>query len=405
MKRRQFIRQVTKAGAMGAAALSPLVSVAQDAKSIPADAIPEHKFLTKPYLQYPAADGMSVMWITNTPCYSWVEYGEGKALNSKTHAVSEGLVQAYNRINSIRLYNLKPGTSYSYRVASKEMAPAKPWETKYGNTLYSDIYTFITPPAKPESLSMLIFNDIHDRPESIPHLLQYKGPEPVDFAFFNGDVFNQQVDEQQIIDHMLEPCTSCFASTVPFMLVRGNHETRGKYARELHSYFTNYSPHFYYTFTWGPAYVVVLDTGEDKVDDHEEYAGLSSFDDYRREQARWVEKEMQTKAFRDAKFRIVLMHIPHFYSNGWHGPSHCQELFAPLFNKYKVDISLSGHTHKFGVFDPVPGQHNYPIIIGGGPKDGNRTLIKLKADHQNLTVSMLKDDGTEVGKYALKSRK
>ena len=76
---------------------------------------------------------------------------------------------------------------------------------------------------------------------------------------------------------------------------------------------------------------------------------------------------------------MVMMHIPHYYSGEAHGTLHCRELFAPLFDKYKIDLFIAGHTHKFGVFDPVPGKHSYPIIIGGGPKEGTRTLIKVKA--------------------------
>ncbi|MBO9641268.1 MAG: metallophosphoesterase, partial [Siphonobacter aquaeclarae] len=147
-----------------------------------------------------------------------------------------------------------------------------------------------------------------------------------------------------------------------------------------------------------------LDTGEDKPDAEPVYAGLVDFDAYRQEQARWAEQVMQSKAFKKAAFRVVLMHIPPQYSGDWHGATHCKQLFSPLFDKYKVDLCVSGHTHKYGVHPPVAGQHHYPVVIGGGPKDGNRTVIRLTADTRNLQLSMLRDDGSEVGKYAISSR-
>ena len=150
---------------------------------------------------------------------------------------------------------------------------------------------------------------------------------------------------------------------------------------------------------------IVLDTGEDKEDTHPVYAGIVDFDSYRRKQAVWLEKQMQSVAFKKAKFRVVMMHIPHYYSGDAHGTLHCRELFAPLFDKYKIDLFIAGHTHKYGVFDPVKGKHGYPIIIGGGPKEGNRTLIKVKADKKVLRLSMLRDDGTEVGKYVVNSKR
>ena len=114
---------------------------------------------------------------------------------------------------------------------------------------------------------------------------------------------------------------------------------------------------------------------------------------------------MQKPAFRNAKFRVVMMHIPHYYSGEGHGTLHCRKLFAPLFNKYRIDLFLAGHTHKYGVFQPKPGEHDYPIVIGGGPREGNRTLIKIKADQQNLKLTMLRDDGAEVGNVQLKSKR
>ena len=32
-------------------------------------------FLTKPYIQNPANNGMTILWETVKPTYSWVEYG------------------------------------------------------------------------------------------------------------------------------------------------------------------------------------------------------------------------------------------------------------------------------------------------------------------------------------------
>ncbi|NQX57074.1 metallophosphoesterase family protein [Pedobacter panaciterrae] len=402
LPRRQFLGSVSKAGILGSlAAFLPGSSSAEVLKSF--TAIPEdgHVFLTKPYLQLPSADGMTIRWVTNKLCYSWIEYGEGNNLNLKAHNVTDGLVDAHNRINFVKLKDLKPGTKYSYRVLSKEITDFQPYSLKYGETISSETYSFSTPKANPEAVSWLILNDIHDRPASIPHLLKLNN-EDYDYVFFNGDIFDFQKDEQQIIDHMLNPSTDVFASTKPFMFVRGNHETRGKFSRELKDYFSTKNDKGYFAYQWGPVFNIVLDTGEDKPDDHPVYAGIVDFDGYRKEQAKWLEEIMKSSAYKKAKFRVVMMHIPLYHSGDWHGPMHCRELFAPLFKKYKADIVISGHTHTYGVWPPSA-EHPYPVIIGGGPQEGKRTLIKVKADSKTLDLVMLKDDGSEVGKYSLKS--
>jgi predicted phosphodiesterase len=400
--RRDFIGNVSKVGILGTlASFLPGQGSAEVLDSLAANPADGHVFLAKPYLQAPAANSMTIRWITNKLCYSWVEYGED-TLSMKAHNVTDGLVDAHNRINHVCLNNLKPGTSYQYQVLSKEILDFKPYALTYGDTISSEVYSFTTPKTNPDQVSWLIMNDIHDRPASIPHLMNLNGAEDYDYVFYNGDIFDFQTDEQQIIDNMLSPSSEAFASNKPFLFVRGNHETRGKFCRELKNYFSNKGEKGYYSYQWGPVYNIVLDTGEDKPDDTLVYAGIVDFDSYRREQAKWLEEIAKSAEYRKAKYRVVMMHIPLFHSGDWHGPMHCRELFAPLFKKYKIDMVISGHTHKYGVWPPSE-EHPYPIIIGGGPLAGNRTLIKVEADRRELKLSMIKDDGAEVGSYSLTS--
>ena len=405
LPRRAFLAGISQAGIFGTLAASPLAALASEADHTAT--LPEtgHVLLTRPYLQAPTPESICINWITSKLCYSWVEYGEGNLLDKKAHTISDGFVEAYNRVNCIRLHGLKPSTTYRYKVFSKEITDFQPYKLTYGETISSEEATFTTPGLNAKEVSWLVLNDIHDRPESFGPLVKLNGEDHYDYVFLNGDMFDYQTNEQQLIDHLINPCTESFASAKPFLFVRGNHETRGKFARELKNYFSNIDDGQYFSYTAGPVFNIVLDTGEDKEDTHPVYAGIVNFDDYRRQQAAWLEKQMQTNAFKKAKFRVVMMHIPHYHSGEWHGPVHCREMFGPLFNKYKIDLLISGHTHRYGVHEPEAGKHNFPIIIGGGPKNGNRTLIKVKANQQTLNLQMLRDDGVEVGRYTLRSKR
>ena len=401
--RRKFLGSFSKAAALSTLSVSPLslLAKAQGSTSRPSEG--EHVFLTQPYLQAVSATEMSIRWITQKPSYSWVEITEGGVVR-KVHGVTDGLVTAYNRIHEVVISGLTPGKKYSYRVASKEITDFQPYKVSYGETLYSSEFSFTTANPLAREASWLILNDIHDRPASFAHLLKLNGEDPYDFVFLNGDMFDYQTDEKQVIDHLLTPCTENFASRKPLMFVRGNHETRGKFARNLKDYFTNPGNH-YFTFQYGPVFAIALDTGEDKEDTHPVYAGIVDFDSFREQQALWLEKQLQSPACKKAKYRVVFMHIPPFYSGDAHGTLHCRKLFSPLFDKYKVDLVISGHTHRYGVHPPSAGNHSYPIIIGGGPTEGKRTLIKVKAGQQQLDLQMLGDDGTEVGTYQIKSKR
>ncbi|MBF7090243.1 metallophosphoesterase [Flavobacterium sp. ALJ2] len=362
-----------------------------------------HDFLTKPYLQAPTNDGITIMWLTNQLCLNWVEYGETENLGTKAQQCAHGMMNTNSKINTVTLTNLKPNTKYYYKVFSKQILDFQPYKITFGDIINSKTYHFNTLDPKTKEVSWLVLNDIHDHPESFSELIQLNQNKPYDFVFLNGDMFDYQTDENQIINHLLNPC-NIFSTEKPFMFVRGNHETRGKYSRNLLDYYCNYNKKEYYTFQMGPVFTIVLDTGEDKKDSHPVYGGTVNYDSYREEQAVWLEKQMKSKAFKNAPFRVVMMHIPHYHSDEEHGTTECRRLFGPLFEKYKIDLFVAGHTHEYGMFEPNK-DHSYHFVIGGGPKTGTRTLIRIDANPKVLNLLMLNDSGTEIGLFTLNTKR
>jgi len=381
------------------------VTLVAPAKAISNVAISDDDFKISvgPYLQTNFNNSITILWLTNKNAAGWVEFGEGyNNLNQKAYGKTElGLMQANSRLNSVTVNNLKPGIKYYYKIISKEIKDFQPYKLTYGETVTSKVEEFVNTDVKKDEVSFLMMNDIHDRPESIPLLLNLVADKKQDFVFFNGDIFDYQTGEKQIIEHMLQPCVESFAKHIPFIYVRGNHETRGKFAREFPQYFMHVG---HASFTLGPVRFVILDTGEDKEDTHPVYAGIVDFDGYRVMQAEWLKQEIESKAFKKAPFRVVLMHIPPRFSGDAHGPKHCTELFEPLFNQGKVDLVLSGHTHKYKVHQPDRDLNHYPLIIGGGPKNGTRTITRIKANKNQIVVSMIDDSGAEVGTYTAQKK-
>ncbi|WP_040298550.1 purple acid phosphatase family protein [Arcticibacter svalbardensis] len=396
VKRRDFL-QLISAASLLAATGSPLLSVASKRERVMTRNL---SFLSKPYLQNPEPTAISVFWLTDQPCYSWIEVSALNEKPVKIHPVTRGLVEANNRIHKVRIKNLKPSTKYTYKVFSKEIVLYEPYKLIYGKTIESDSYEFTTMSAKADKVSLLILNDIHDHPESFPLLIKLNGDQPFDFVFLNGDMFDYQKDEDQLVEHLLDPCAEIFSTSKPFLFIRGNHETRGVFSRNLSDYFENINKGNYFSFTQGPVHFIALDSGEDKEDDNHEYSGLAEFDQYREEQAIWLESQLKSTAYKKAKFKVVFMHIPHYHSGEWHGTLHCRKLFGPLFNKYKIDLLISGHTHRYGVHEPQAG-HNFPIIIGGGPNPSERTLMRLSADQKMMNIVMTRDTGEIVGSYSI----
>ncbi len=351
---------------------------------------------TAPYLQHLTPNRVSVGTIDLKAAVSWLELNDGatvrKIINNK-----DGLTEVGTGLKIYTITGLQPGKTYRYRILRKEITDYKTSFMKFADTVASQEYRFTTPVPDADTVSCLILNDIHDRPHSFNDLISLNR-EPYDFVVLNGDMFDEQHHEQQLIDHLLAPVSEIFATEKPFIMVRGNHETRGKFSIPFKNYFVYPEDRYYYNFQQGPVNFTILDTGEDKRDDHPYYAGLVSFDAFRLEQAAWLEKLMNTRAYRRSPFKVILMHIPPYHSGGEHGTLHCREVFAPLFDKYQPDVVISGHVHRHGIFMPRE-EHSFPLIIGGGPLKGERTLIRLSASRQALNISMINDEGAEVGKF------
>lgn len=397
ISRRNFIGSTALMG-IGSLAAAPLMAAAT--------AVKERGSLLKtlPYLQALQPQSLVLRWLTSMPCFSWVEFGTDHGnLDQKKQRVQQGLVEANNHIHAISLDGLSPDKTYYYRVCSKAINMIDPYKIKYGEAFYSEVYSFTTPAAKPSAVSFLVFNDIHDQPASFGQLLKFAGDEKRDFVFLNGDMFDYQIDENQLVEHLFNPLAPLTALGTPFIFSRGNHETRGEFAREIGQYFNGYGNQYYFSFQYGPVYFIVMDSGEDKEDTHVSYAGLSEFDAYRIEQAKWLKAETQKKAFKKAKYKVVFSHIPLYHSHSqWnYGSEHCRTVWGPILNKAKIDLLVSGHTHVFGIHPPNV-EHQYPIVIGGGPSKGNRTLIKVRADEESLELEMLDDSGKRVGHYAVR---
>ena len=401
LDRRNFLRNTLSITAL--TALAPASVIGND---MPDDAMPSRwsfKFLTQPYIQNPTDNSVTLMWIVSNNAYSFVEYGETESLGKIARTVNDGLVVANNTLNKITLKGLKPNTKYYYKAVSKKISKFDPYDIKFGKTISSEIFSFTT--TNPDSLdvSMAIMNDLHNRSKSIEHLVSFIDKNDTDFVFFNGDILSHIDSEKQIIDDLLEVCGNNFASEMPFYLVRGNHEVRGEYAREFHEYFSTPSGKQYYDFVYGGTHFTVIDTGEDKKDSHEVFAGLVDFDSYRQEQLEWFNNEVsKSDSFINAKFRVVLMHMPFYYSDEWYGTTTLRKMFAPVFNKTGIDVCISGHTHESIIKAPSNENginHDFAIIIGGGPSKISRTLTKFKANDKELSISMLDDNGKEIGSY------
>lgn len=355
-----------------------------------------------PYLQDPSETSMTVMWVTSRNATGWVEFGEPGRPARRVFSSRHGLIDANCRIHRVTLPGLKPGATYEYRVFSKDILDFGPYKVQFGETAASRPERFTTLDRGKRSFSFLVFTDIHEHREVLPQMMAAAGPGPFDLVVFDGDMLSHIEREEQITT-FIGDAVKQFASRVPFVWVRGNHETRGSFARRLPEYVASPGGNFYWSFDHGPAHFVVLDTGEDKEDGNVSYSGLVDFDAYRREQADWLRRETASPAWRGARFRIALAHMPFPLPAGqWHGPADAFRNFGGLLGS--LDMLISGHRHTIAVDEPKPGIYPYPIVRGGAFNEASRSVIRVAVSREALKAEVVRPDGSIAVSTARKSR-
>ncbi|MDR1525190.1 MAG: metallophosphoesterase, partial [Tannerella sp.] len=326
----------------------------------------ENIFRTKPYLQNPVDNGITVSWFTNVPVESWVEYGTDGKTDQKQALFVDGQMICNNKFHKIRLTGLQPGKTYSYRVCSREISLYEAYKKEFGETACSDVYRFTLPKPGDSDFTAIIFNDLHRNSRLMDLFgkqLKSKGIE-YDFVVFNGDCITDPKNEQEAVEFLSTMNENAGAEKVPVFYIRGNHEIRNAYSIQLRSLFDYVGDKVYGAFNWGDTRFVILDCGEDKPDTTQVYYGLNDFDGLRKEQAEFLKTELNSPAFKKAAGKILIHHIPLYHPEIRYNP--CRELWGDILAKAPFDICLNAHVHSFVYYPKGELGNNFPVVTGGG---------------------------------------
>lgn len=384
-----------------------LAAFAFSAAPSPTQENPPLAIVHGPYLTNPGPGEMTVLWTTNKPAASWVEYASGGnfetfpqfgGLVRTARPSRHGLIDAHRKQHLFRLGGLEPGKTYRYRVGSKDILQFEPYEVVFGTTVSSGVEEFRTLDPSKDEFSFVVFQDLHGQEARLTQLTARADLAQADLVFFNGDTLEAITGEDYLFAGFIDPATRLFARRLPFVYVRGNHDTRGAWARRLEEYIPPRKGRYYYAFDHGPVRFVVLDTGEDKPDDSPVYAGLVDFDRYRLKEADWLKAEISSEAFRRAVFRVVLVHMPPFGPSGY-AVEHLTKAWGPWLNEGGVDVVLSGHYHKPYRLDPSPGKNAFPVL--GGPNEG---LIKGRVGKDGLSLQVIDIKGNTMDELRLPAK-
>jgi len=318
------------------AAAFPAVSDASDAPFEVYGSAPEPTVITKlPMLQDARPDAMNLIWETSSfgnP--NRVDFGLNDVSENTIANVSTQQLDATHFVHAATIQPLQIETVYKYRVRS--------------GTATSPTFTLRTAPRPGTPIRIVWFADEQDYTifrQQVPHMAARKP----DLVLAAGDLMNDGASIAQWQDYWFGPLQlGNLAQTTPVLFCRGNHDGEGALA---YAYSALPGNEAWFAFTYGSSRFIFLDTNIETA-----------------EQTAWLENELASTEAQRASFRVVSFHKPP-YTDLWDGPGYNGEAFVrenwvPLFEQYKVDVVVSGHTHAYlrGMNDNVM----YVIVGGAG---------------------------------------
>jgi uncharacterized protein (TIGR03382 family) len=333
-----------------------------------------------PYLQRVGQDSALVAFRLDSNCTPEVHYGTQGSVNQVARSADSG------RIHAVELKGLTPGTEYTYAVGA-----CGTW---------TDTKRFRTAPV--EGTRRVHFVTVGDfgtggkREMDVAASMLALRPE---LFIALGDNAYEAGTEEEIQNNLFEPLADLI-SEVPFFPVAGNHEYVTNQAQPyLDNLYLPTSPsggERYYSFDWGFVHFVGLDSSC--------AIGLASNDRCTlAAQRAWLEQDLKKS---QAAWKIVFFHHPP-WSSGDHGSQlTVRREFGPLFEKYGVDLVLTGHDHNYERSRPMIGDREassgekgitYLVVGGGGASLRQFTMAQpsWSALRNNTDYGFLDVDVTE----------
>ena len=353
-----------------------------------------------PWVQDVTETSFTVMWMSDLDAIGWVEVApdDGKHFYHEARKTYYDLrgdgVQPICKIHKVKVDGLEPGRRYRYRLMMKGVVEYNSvLDIEFTRTFGSNVYSrnpYVTSTLKEsyDTVRFCVVNDIHQK-DSILRVLLGDVAAKQDFVAFNGDMLNDMMTETKIPRFYLGSAVDIFASSVPLVNVRGNHEFRGRDAVKWLDYVSTPTGKAYYSFKYGDFFFIVLDCGDDKPDSDIEYSGLMVSEPYMKAQAEWLAGVAASPECRNAARRIVFCHIPP-EDKGWKGNQNICDYFVPILNKAGVDLMFSAHTHEYR-FDPAGSGMSdaaFPVWV-----NDNAERLDVVLTRKSLSLKAFNPDG------------
>ncbi len=336
-------------------------------------------------MQGVTASSAVICWVSAAPGADVVEYGKTRELRRKKSDTRVG------RRHAVALTGLDPGSTYHYHVEGVGGMSAS---GSFRTALMSDDSRF----------SFAVVGDSGSGGKgqlAVAGLLERLKP---DLILHTGDVVYPAGEERHYDRRFFAPYRNLI-KTVPVFPVLGNHDVRKGHGA---AFLENFHPPLdgprstkrYYSFDWGGAHFVALDSElyyGDEGSSHEE-------------QKVFLEEDL---AATHKCWKIVFLHRSPYCSSRHGSDEKVREDLEPVFVRHGVDLVFSGHDHVYERTMPIRGV-TYVVSGGGGRRlyragKGKWTVssksahhvVLVRVDGGHLSLEAIEPGGTVVDRMEL----
>lgn len=302
-------------------------------------------FHIKPYVSQVTSTSASIFWVSqgenpvSTVAVHSVVIGAGDALEP-VDVATVPLQDTICHLHTATLKDLRPNTSYSYQIVCGESQVSG---------------EFKTAPQAGSAFSFCLIGDTQSYHEGLQPLLDAMAKERTDFVLHVGDITDRGNLWGEWRASFFDPGWN-YLKRQTFWPVYGNHDG-GPYFPALF----NLRKQYWYSFDWGDAHFIVLDS-----------YGAGSGGPGRKAQLAWLEQDLQAN---DRRWTFVALHVPMVATRNslkWFG----DDDFLPLLEEHEVDVVFSGHHPHYRRYRPIGTSGGKPIMHitsggGGGPVGGS----------------------------------
>jgi predicted phosphodiesterase len=340
-------------------------------------------FLWGPYVTGTDGTTAVVSWKTAGPSTGNISYATADEFEEAGEYVHTAADPSTATLHHVRLTNLTAGTTYRYAVTA-------------GDARSPDC-RFMT--AGPGPFTFAVYSDTRGQAPLFSQRERHKlvadriaEEENLSFVIHCGDFVTFGNDLAEWDEYFA--VARGMLSTTTIVPALGNHEGNRT------PYYDAFGVPEWYSFDWGDAHVVVLDSNDwarGRID----------------EETSWLEADLA----RSSDPTFVAFHHPVYSSNErhWGGDRVLQREWAPLFDRYNVTAVFNGHVHAYERYEvngtpyfviPCGGEELFPLAEKKAPgfENGlNRTLayLRVRVDGEKVAVTVVpvatvSDDNREV---------